>query len=437
MDWIPKSTVEHLPDEILAAVLKLVVDSPVLRRWDWALPFPVAASRVSHRWRAITLASPELWTTIRLSFQSESWKWATLFVKRSQSYPLDISINLESYPALIGHDYGGPWPIPLRNALAIVGPHVRRWRTLALRGWEDQVQELREFLAQSPGASQLHFHQAFFYNPYYQSLGIFNTFTNAFSFPNLKYLEIISGFSGAIEEDVKITVPEEWHAPLFPHLRTLRLEHVGFGRNGLAFIQSLSRDITALHLIYTTGNQHLLKQRGDDIAWPSLRVLTVQPLRRDPNPRWLGLFLQLRPGLELTIPPWLHPRLEPRIPPWLGGVALPVESPPKLRWLSQGPSLGLMDGVDERGSKFYVDDYYLRANDFERVEIPEPEANCCCCLEVSQERELEENLERVDEEIAEAFRVGLALVRAKGFRREFRKERRRDFKVHGAGNKSS
>ncbi|KAJ6568808.1 hypothetical protein B0H19DRAFT_1133981 [Mycena capillaripes] len=546
MDRIPKSTVENLPHECLAAILKLVVDSPVLRRWNWALPFPVAASHVNHRWRAITLASPELWTTIRLADRSQSWKWATLFVKRSRSYPLDISISLQSSsppPWLYAHSpeaheyiyesYGnGTWPIPFRRALDILGPHIRRWRTFALRCWEFHIQELREFLAQSPGASQLQsarislvhtrsdyydpwqylpplpqlfgcttfrslrtntrldlsdstfgalqcldisfgwsgrftcdvqqilgassplrtlvirnfypeiaaaddpinaptirslaisFTTPFFHGNYY---GGFNAFTNAFSFPNLEYLEIIGGFSGTLEQDSEITVPEEWHAPLFPHLRTLRLEHVGFGRNGLAFIQSLSSNITALHLIYTTGNERLLEQRGDDIAWPALRVLTVQPLRRDPNPRWLGLFLGLRSRLDLTIPPWLS------------GVTLPAESPHKLHWLSQGPSLGLMDGVDERGPKFYIDDYYLRANDFEKIEMPKlgSKAKCRGCWRGSHEQELEESLDRLEEEIAEAFRVGLELVRTKSHWRESRKERQRDFKVRGAGNKSS
>jgi hypothetical protein len=100
----------------------------------------------------------------------------------------------------------------------------------------------------------------FYYRNYYSAdTGGFDTFTNAFSLPNLEYLEILGGFTGASEEEHGIIVPEEWEVPLFSHLRTLRLEDVGFGRNGLAFLQCLSRNITSLQLIYTEGNSHLLQ----------------------------------------------------------------------------------------------------------------------------------------------------------------------------------
>ncbi|KAJ6505808.1 hypothetical protein C8R47DRAFT_967607, partial [Mycena vitilis] len=62
-----ESPIEQLPDEVLAAILKLGADSPIPTRDLRALPFSIAASRVSCRWRAVAINCPELWTTIRLS----------------------------------------------------------------------------------------------------------------------------------------------------------------------------------------------------------------------------------------------------------------------------------------------------------------------------------------------------------------------------------
>ncbi|KAJ7653963.1 hypothetical protein DFH06DRAFT_1203333 [Mycena polygramma] len=151
MYWI-ESPIDQLPDEVLAAILKLGADSPISEaaRELRALPTSITASRVSHRWRAVTVNSPELWDTIRLSHRSRSWSWARMFVKRSRSYPLDISINLEVY----GNSYGGG-DISLAKALDIVGPHIVRWRTFALRCAEHELQQFSRFLEQSQDACRL------------------------------------------------------------------------------------------------------------------------------------------------------------------------------------------------------------------------------------------------------------------------------------------
>ncbi|KAJ6528243.1 hypothetical protein DFH09DRAFT_935318, partial [Mycena vulgaris] len=149
MNWIPKSTADNLPDEVLATILKLLADLP-LPLLDRTPPAPVAASRVNRRWRTVALGSPELWTNIRISHRSRSFPWAAVFMRRSGSYPLDISINLESYRARDKIAYDAP--LPLSKALTIVGSHIGRWRTLALRGWRPQVEEFNKFVAQAPVA---------------------------------------------------------------------------------------------------------------------------------------------------------------------------------------------------------------------------------------------------------------------------------------------
>ncbi|KAF7365117.1 hypothetical protein MVEN_00383000 [Mycena venus] len=382
MSWW-KSAIDNLPDEVLALILKLVADLPELS-WNRAPTSPVAASRVSRRWRIVCLGSPELWTNIRISHRSRSWNWAAVFVKRSGSQPLDISINLEAY-IYQAHMSFLQAMVPMGKALAIVGPHIGRWRSIALRGWPDQIDEFGDFLAKAPSISRLesaHFarvnstvwdvwdgtewesnrlllsrlfeSESFrwlrlltslhsialtplralhtldvdfmairvssgiqglrailgpastlstlivrnfcprvpsipesidtstirsfaisiyvpFYTQYYRDpfdffptvLGAngFESITRTFSLPNIEYLEILGGFSGAEAEDDRIQVPAEWEAPLFPHLRTPRLEGVGLGRKGLALIQFFSREITAFQLINTTGNKHLLTTR--------------------------------------------------------------------------------------------------------------------------------------------------------------------------------
>ncbi|KAJ7796021.1 hypothetical protein B0H14DRAFT_3552624 [Mycena olivaceomarginata] len=189
--------------------------------------------------------------------------------------------------------------------------------TLVIRGFYPEIAPVSDPIdAPTIKSLAVSFRVPFYYRNYYSAdTGGFDTFTNAFSLPNLEYLEILGGFTGASEEEHGIIVPEEWEVPLFSHLRTLRLEDVGFGRNGLAFLQCLSRNITSLQLIYTEGNSHLLQQHGNEVAWPALRALTVETWDGSPNPRWLGQFLAMCPILELTIPRWPS------------GVTLPAKSP--------------------------------------------------------------------------------------------------------------
>ncbi|KAJ7159754.1 hypothetical protein C8R46DRAFT_1287356 [Mycena filopes] len=456
MPPLSQSTINNLPDGVLATILKLVADSPPFA-CERRLPFPVVAGRVSRRWRSVALGHPELWTTIRIFDISRSCHWAALFTQRSKTCPLDISIN--------------PSYMLLRDALAIVGPHIARWRTFALRGWPSQLREFRQFVLQSPFApsrlESLHLDEVKSYDEQPINLGVFlagghlrslrvatnleartvasfntlhsldiqctwerqvyfpeflhmlgstpalttlvlrgfygfygphtldhdkphiiarsirslsirfgrnfwcnkhgmyklnlDTLTSRISFPNLESLEIVGGFSGNDDEEKYLRVPEPWEAsPFGPHLRTLRLESVGFSRRGLAQIQSFSPDITCLHLIHITWNPHFIAQGSANDAWPALRALTVEPTG-DYAPQWVAAFLATRA---------VHPQrriAELTLSPWERGIALdgvPPDSQPVIYLQHNGPSSGLADSAFG-GTTFYLDPNSMRALDFE------------------------------------------------------------------------
>ncbi|KAJ6505807.1 hypothetical protein C8R47DRAFT_1102478 [Mycena vitilis] len=269
-----------------------------------------------------------------------------------------------------------------------------------------------------------------FFEPFYhrtssnRSLGGLDSLTDGFSFPNLDYLEILGGFTGSVAEQRSITIPEEWEAPIFPHLRTLHLEDVGFSPKGLAFIQSFSCGITALQLVYTTGNHCLLEQHGEDTAWPALRSLTVETSNEVSEPNWLESFFSLRASLGARIS-----QLRVFGHPSLGSIALPVDLPADICWLCDEPSPTLMDGV--AGNGFYIDEYDSRRKDFEHVEPPEEPIPWWCWdyweIEWARECYWEDNQRRLEEEVAEALAGDV--VRAKGIRRDLRRARRRELKM--------
>ncbi|KAJ7273133.1 hypothetical protein C8J57DRAFT_1715404 [Mycena rebaudengoi] len=148
------SGIDALPNELLAVILKQVADLPAISR-EWRQPSPLAASLVSRHWHDVAISFPELWTNIRISRHPRTWRLAAIFVKRSGSQPLDISLNLEAYSKKNTHS----WPsafIPLNTILDIVGPHVGRFHRIALRGRGDQLEEFCQFVRESPiPASQL------------------------------------------------------------------------------------------------------------------------------------------------------------------------------------------------------------------------------------------------------------------------------------------
>ncbi|KAF7338956.1 hypothetical protein MVEN_01971800 [Mycena venus] len=266
------------------------------------------------------------------------------------------------------------------------------------------------------------FSTPFYYRHYQGTLGGFETLSDMFAFPNLEHLEIVGGFTEELCNSGSVTVPEEWEAPLFPHLRTLRLEDVGFSPHGLALIQSFSRGIADLRLIYTTGNHCLSEQYHGDTPWPALCSLTVETCdNRVADSKWLRLFLAKRAslGTHLTL----------ALSPWLAHIPLPTGLRPEIYWLYDGPSPALIDGIGRTwNGDFYIDAYDMRPKDFEYVQRPESPP-CCCCLEWDRELEIDEDLRRVDEEISEALKLSGELVRTRGMWRELRRRRYQHFKT--------
>ncbi|KAJ7721408.1 hypothetical protein B0H14DRAFT_2642438 [Mycena olivaceomarginata] len=429
-----------------------------------------------------------------------------VFVKRSGSYPL----NLEAYIFRKEQRYFRDAPIPIHQAFAIVGPHINRWRTIALHCWAYQVQQLKELMVQASGsASELQaahislvdhyswnevkalppfaklfsgpalcllrantrthltdlvalravnsldidFGQGRNYRPhefcqifgpssplktlvirrfspdisahgrahrgFYNNIlgcqfqwaillsfrrhnGGLETLTDMFTFPNLETLEIIGGYTEQFCNYSSVIVPEEWEAPLFPHLRTLRLED--------------------LELVNTTGNRCLSEQYSGSCIWPALRALTLDLTLETcaeevAESRWLGpsLVKCASLGADRCI-------LKLKLSPWLAHVALSTEFRPEIHWLCDGPPPGLMDG--NTGHDFYIDDYTMRTQDFEPVNCPYPPECCdhddyysCYTMDVN------EDLRQVDNEIADTFKVTCELVRTKGMWRELRKKK--------------
>ncbi|KAJ6487167.1 hypothetical protein C8R47DRAFT_517081 [Mycena vitilis] len=532
------SSAASLPDDVLAAILKLVADLPVItsRR---TLPAPVAASRVSRRWRVVALGSADLWTNIRLSHhRAWSWSWAAVFVKRSCSYPLDITIDLQAWRCRDA-------PIPFRRALAIVGPHIGRWRTFALQAPAAQFRELAAFVGRATVAARqleychlswmdwplldrtLHLGKLFgsqsvravrieawsvpddiaafralrtldivftpeavsspafrqllgplshlttliirrfrdsewyyhWYMPdkrpidcstiksfvidFYEHLvrqhrypGIppsqgppaFKPLTDIFSLPNLEHLEILGGFSGSSGENDHIPLPEEWEAPLFPYLRTLRLEDVGLSCRGLALIQSLSQNITVLQLVYTNGENHLLTNPA---AWPALRELTVETAAGVVNLEWLAPYVVKRAALgmplsDITLPPWVKRRNI------VSRLMVLADVAPIIHWQRPGPSPALMDGLCGQG--FYIDKYDMRAVNFDHVPwakepIPYHDSEWYDVFAERAEERIAVESELLEEEIEWDLKMRGDVPRSNGMRRKLARKRRRRSKI--------
>ncbi|KAK6969231.1 hypothetical protein R3P38DRAFT_3298654 [Favolaschia claudopus] len=547
----PALTLSTLPSNILLKILKLVADSPI-PIWHRVPPFPIQFSHISHRIRELTLASPEIWTTIRLSHRTRFWKWAPLFLERSQAQLLDISVNLEAYMSLRQSADGPLWssgtftgytsysalrPLPIAKALVVIGPHIERWRSLALRCTLGQLEALCSYIKDSAlsavnlevlhisvieeeyshnmqflkipsltdllaggvvrslridsglelqrlsGFRTLSLHLDLVYSPQHsialrsilgpssplQSLIIrrlsfqqgayfgapfnacnlttlavsfrdydFGILTQTFNLPNLERLELIHAFSGSDLESESLTLPQEWEAPVFPRLRTLRLVDLELSSTNLAFIQSFSQTATELQLIRVSAAHHILHPICRDHGWPVLFSMTIETHYRDPYPEWLIPFLSARAStrdrkiVKLTVSPHLQSdtltsacsdcNIELR--PLLDG------SSPSLYQNSQ-QSCFFYDEDDLLNLDFEWTESHRRApvNDDRDLEWEDPYPFPLHADILAYEINLGDDEEEKDGDVAEAFKHGREWRTTKGALREAKREMRRERKL--------
>ncbi|KAK7000168.1 hypothetical protein R3P38DRAFT_3616718 [Favolaschia claudopus] len=479
------------------------------------------------------------------------WKWAPLFLERSQTQLLDISVNLEAYmslrrPAglpqwsngsfgwgLYGNtSYSALRPLPTAKALVVIGPHIERWRSLALRCTLRQLEELCIYIqdsALSPvNLEALHIsviEEEYSYNMQLpklpsltellagsavrslridsrlelQSLSGFRTLsdldlvhspqhsnalhsilgpsspirslvirglssqqgsylgapfdacnlttlavsvrdndfgilTQTFNLPNLEHLELIHAFSGSDLESESLTLSEEWKAPDFPRLCTLRLVDLELSSTTLAIIQSFSQTVTELQLIRVSAAHCILHPLCRDRGWPALLSLAIETRYRDPYPEWLIPFLSVRAStLDKKI-------VKLSISSHLQSDALTAACSKcniELRPLIHGSSSSLYR-LAKHSCFFYDEDDFLNV-DFEWTEFHRR-------APVIDDRELEwedplhadirayemylgDDEEEKDGVVAEAFKHGGESRTMKGALREAKREMRRERKL--------
>lgn len=132
--------VYRLPNELLTSIF-LICAKTSTSVWPseitrihmspgW-LPFQVAASHVSHRWRHIVLGTPLLWNAVNMNRRMVSQLEAHL--DRSGSCFLDISLNFQDSDDLAIY-------------CQLLAKHSRRWRRLSILTTFEEISEIREML---------------------------------------------------------------------------------------------------------------------------------------------------------------------------------------------------------------------------------------------------------------------------------------------------
>ncbi|KAJ7752645.1 hypothetical protein B0H16DRAFT_788773 [Mycena metata] len=110
--------IEKLPDELLALIFRTAAELPLSRDQSAA---PLTIAGVCQHWRAVALASREIWTTIHVS-EERSLDIAALFLERCKPYSFRFTIDTKIQPCSVDVD----------RALQLLLPHIYRCSTLAL-----------------------------------------------------------------------------------------------------------------------------------------------------------------------------------------------------------------------------------------------------------------------------------------------------------------
>jgi hypothetical protein len=154
-------------------------------------------------------------------------------------------------------------------------------------------------------------------------------------------------------------------------------------------------------------------------AWPALRALTVEAPE---VPEWIAPFVAMRSALGRAILDLTLPLCDRDVARTLA--ARNARSALTIHLQHSGPSPALRDGV--YGPGFYVNECNMRPADF--VQPVRVRTHYCVPgweLSLWLECRLEQDKERVEEEIEGDFKLEGEVARSKGTQREARKQRRR------------
>ncbi|KAF9565386.1 hypothetical protein CPC08DRAFT_600570, partial [Agrocybe pediades] len=136
-----EAPIYRLPHELLTDILITCQEHSRLssRRVSGSVPFQVAASHVSHRWREIVLGTPLLWNTIDFRVRPTNHVQRRIFslleaqLTRSGNCFLDITLDFHVVDGLAPY-------------LTLLGLHSERWRRLSIITRYEQVGDIRVFL---------------------------------------------------------------------------------------------------------------------------------------------------------------------------------------------------------------------------------------------------------------------------------------------------
>ncbi|KAF8060749.1 hypothetical protein FPV67DRAFT_1423717 [Lyophyllum atratum] len=123
-----------LPNELLSEIF-LRATHDASDRYE-SISTPITISQVSSRWRHVAISTRALWSTIIITFPTsrDQLSRAVTWLKRSQSYPLDIFLDFR--------DPSWDWELPesahtfrwqdMEAILRLILTHVKRWKRFKL-----------------------------------------------------------------------------------------------------------------------------------------------------------------------------------------------------------------------------------------------------------------------------------------------------------------
>ncbi|KAF8432723.1 hypothetical protein L210DRAFT_3557703 [Boletus edulis BED1] len=222
-----------------------------------SLPFTFVVSHVCRRWRNIALLTPSFWTTIVVTLKARPpYERVSTLLKRSKSLPIDIFVTSQFHRLVVS-----PSPADFQFLLAILIPHIHRWRTMEISAPTEQL--MRKILSvvsdpSVPAASQL------------TTLELHNIQKTRLytGLPVSRHLTLFGGSAPLLTRIVLWGVHVDWDQPWIAsasNLTDLVLAcHLEAARPSLAQFFAILRNAPALEKLY-------LRQSGparDRLVWP-------------------------------------------------------------------------------------------------------------------------------------------------------------------------